>query len=432
MSNQELAIKFYFILAVILASIRIIGYLGKKLGQTQVVCEMITGVILGPSLFGLVFPDFYALVFPKQAIPVVYCVSQVGLVLYMFLIGVEFNVDLIKKRLHSALSISLAGIMSPFLLGSILAYFISSDTTLFSDKVLAWEAIVFTGAAMSITSFPMLARIIYEKGLSGTSLGTLVLAAGSIDDVLAWCLLAVATASFSGNHNIAYMAIGGGIIYALVVLLIVKPLLCHLEEKVINDRKISGPILGFILLLVMLSSFYTDYIGIYAVFGAFIMGIAMPRGVISRELERILEPITTNFLLPLFFIYFGLNTKFNLIFSSRMLLITLIAILLACLGKGITCWAVARLNKEKNKEALVIGILMNARGLMELILLNIGLEKGIITQTFYTMMVIMAIVTTVMTSPIFEAIYRNNVVYFKEKVLIRGDGKESLSAYEAP
>jgi Kef-type K+ transport system membrane component KefB len=406
MSNHEISIIFFLQLAFILATVRIVGILAKRLGQPQVVGEMIAGVLIGPSLFGLLFPEVQGALFPKETISVIYAVSQVGLVIYMFLIGAEFNVGLIRQRIRSAAFVSLAGILAPFLLGSGVALLMLRSQTLFAPDVAAWEAMLFTGSAMSITAFPMLARIIYERGLSGTSLGTLALAAGSIDDALAWCLLAVVLASFGSNPMIAVSAIGGGVLYALVILLVLRRLLRPLEKKAQQNGRITGPMLGFILMLVMLGAWFTDTVGIYAVFGAFIMGIAMPRGMVNQELHRLLEPISTNFLLPLFFIYSGLNTQLGLIVSSEMWSILLLVVLAAIVGKGVACWAAARLSGENNRDALAIGTLMNARGLMELILLNIGLERGVITPAMFTVMVIMAIVTTLMASPLFELVYR--------------------------
>lgn len=406
MSNFELSIRFFFQLAFILATCRVVGLIARRFGQPQVVGEMIAGVVMGPSLFGLLFPDAQAHIFPKSSLTITYAVAQIGLVLYMFLIGMEFQVDLIRKRLRSAASVSIAGILTPFTLGSILALMLVGNGSYFAPNVARWEAMLFMGAAMSITAFPMLARIIHERGLTGTSLGTLALAAGSMDDAAAWCILAIVLASFNSNPVIALSAIGGGVLYAVVVLTIVKRLLGRLGRKVERDGCMSAPMFTFVLMLVMLGAWITDAVGIYAVFGAFILGTAMPRGAFAHELQRRLEPLTTNFLLPLFFVYSGLNTRLGLVDSLLLWSVALVILLAACFGKGTACWLAARLNGEDNREALAIGTLMNARGLMELIILNIGLERGVITPTLFTIMVMMAIVTTLMASPVFEFVYR--------------------------
>lgn len=406
MSNHDLSILFFLQLAFILFVIRVVGMLARKIGQPQVVGEIIAGVLMGPSFFGALWPDWQARLFPRPSVTIIYAVSQVGLVLYMFLVGVEFNVDLLRRRLRSAAFVSLAGILTPFILGSLLALFMMKNSVFFSTEVTTWEAMLFISAAMSITAFPVLARIIHERGLTGTPLGTLALAAGSIDDAAAWCILAIALASFSGNLTIVILAIGGGLAYAAFVLSIARPLLSRLEVIAQRQERLSGPMLGFILMLLMLGAWFTDYVGIYAVFGAFILGAAMPRGIVTRDLQRLLEPLTTNFLLPLYFIFSGLNTRLDLLVSAQLIAIMLLVILVACLGKGIACWAAARINGENNREAMAIGTLMNARGLMELILLNIGLQHGIITPTLFSIMVSMAVITTLMASPVFELVYR--------------------------
>ncbi len=406
MSNSALSIQFFLQLAVILGVCRVVGLLARRIGQPQVVGEMIAGVLMGPSLFGLLWPEFQQQIFPKGApMSILYAVSQVGLVLYMFLIGVEFNTGLIRQRLRSAVSVSLAGILAPLLLGGLLALMLIGQPGFFADNVVSWQAMLFMGAAIAITAFPMLARIIFERGLTGTSLGTLALAAGSTDDAISWCILALVLAVFNQNPQIAIMAIGGGALYAIVVVAVVRPLLRPLGRRADQSGDISSGTLAFVLLLLMICAWITDVIGIYAIFGGFILGTAMPRGTFARQLEHKMEPLVTNFLLPLFFIYSGLNTSITLVNTWALWGIALLVLLAAILGKGIACWLAALLNGEPNREAMAIGSLMNARGLMELILLNIGLEHGIITPTLFTIMVLMAIVTTLMASPLFELLY---------------------------
>ncbi len=406
MSNSELAILFSLQLAVILGVCRLVGFLAKKIGQPQVVGEMIAGVLLGPSLFGLLWPGLQHRLFPTGApMSILYAVSQIGLVLYMFLIGVEFNSDLIRQRLRSAASVSLAGIVTPLVLGALLALALAKQPGLFGHQIATWEAMFFLGAAICVTAFPMLARIIFERGLAGTSLGTLALAAGSMNDAVAWCILAGVIAVIKQNALIAIFAIVGGIAYAAVILLIGKPFLRRLGAMAERQEGINGAMLAFVLMLVMLCAWLTDTIGIYSIFGGFILGIAMPRGFFARRLLNMMEPIVTNFLLPLFFVYSGLNTSVGLVNSWVLWGIALLVFLAAMAGKGVSCWLAALLNREPQREALAIGTLMNARGLMELILLNIGLQQGIITPTLFTMLVLMAIVTTLMASPIFELVY---------------------------
>lgn len=405
MTPFDLSVLFFLQMAFILAVCRATAWVFMKIGQSRVVSEMIAGVLMGPSLLGWLFPEFSAYLFPAESKPILFSVAQLGLVLYMFLIGVEFDVELIRKRIKSAASISIAGIAAPFALGGLLAYFIADDPALFAAKTSSLEAVLFMGAAMAITAFPMLARIIFEQGLSKTSLGTLALAAGSLDDVAAWCVLAVVLASFQDDFSIALLAIGGGVVFAIVTLTLVRRLLRPLGEQTERTGLISPDAFVFTLMLVMLGAWFTDYIQIYAVFGAFIMGIAMPRGKFSAELHRMMYPLTVALLLPVFFVYSGLNTKIGLVNSPHLWGLAALVLLVAIAGKGVACYLAARWNGESHKEAMAIGTLMNARGLMELIILNIGLQRGIIEPALFTIMVLMAVVTTLMATPIFERIY---------------------------
>lgn len=405
MSNFEISVLFFLQLALILGTCRAVGWIARGFGQPPVVAEMIAGVVIGPSLFGLLWPEAQTWLFPPEARVVLYVFAQVGLTLYMFLVGLEFDTNLIRRRLSSAASVSLAGILVPFALGCALGAALIRLTGFFTDGVSLWEGMFFLGAAMSITAFPMLARIIHERGLAGTSLGTLALAAGLINDAAAWCVLALVLASFQQDATIAIFAIGGGVLYAISLLTVGKPFLGRLGTIAEREQGVDGWLLTLVLILVMLSSWLTDRIGIYAVFGAFIMGVAMPRGRFAHEVQRLLEPLVSNLLLPCFFVYSGLSTRIGLVDSPMLWGIALLVLLAACLGKGVACWAAARLNGEPPREAMAIGALMNARGLMELIMLNIGLELGVITPTLFTIMVLMAVATTLIASPIFEWVY---------------------------
>jgi Kef-type K+ transport system membrane component KefB len=251
----------------------------------------------------------------------------------------------------------------------------------------------------------MLARIIYERGLTGTSLGTLALAAGAIGDAGAWCVLAIVLASFGAGPMVAVTAIAGGTAFALFVLTFGRKLLARLGTAAERAGQVTPGLLAVTLMLFMLAVWVTDGIGIHAVFGGFLLGIAMPRGLFARELQRQLEPFAVVFLLPMFFCYSGLNTRLDIVSNPQMLLIALTVIAAACLGKGGACWAAARLNGEDNRTALAVGTLMNSRGLMELIIINIGLQKGVIQPALFSIMVLMAIVTTLMTTPVFEWVY---------------------------
>lgn len=406
MTPFQISVLFFLQLAVILAVCRIVGWMAARIGQPQVVGEMIAGVVLGPSLFGALAPGLQGALFPPESKHVLFAVCQVGLALYMFLIGVDFDFALIRSRLRSAAAVSISGILAPFALGAGAAWYLAPHYPLFPEQTQQWEEMLFLGAAMSITAFPMLARIIHERGLSGTSLGTLALAAGSIDDAAAWCVLAIVLASFAGDPQIACVAIGGGLGYAVFVALAGTRLFRLLANKSEQAGELSQPMLGATLALVMVGAWFTDAVGIYAVFGAFLLGVAVPKGFFAEELHRNLHKMTSAFLLPLFFVYSGLNTKIGLIVAPELFGVTLLLLFLAIAGKGIACAIAAWTSGEPLRDALALGTLMNARGLMELIILNIGLERGIITPTLFTMMAVMAVVTTLMATPAFNLVQR--------------------------
>lgn len=407
MTNANLAIHFFLQLTVILAVCRLVGVAARWIGQPQVVGEMIAGVLLGPSLLGLLAPQWQQELFPKgPAMTIIYAASQVGLVLYMFLVGLEFDTNLIRHRVRSAAAVSLAGVFTPLVLGSLVALFLLSDEgRYFTEKVTPAQAMLFMGAAVAITAFPMLARIIYERRMAGTSLGTLALAAAATDDAISWCLFALVLAVFKQSFLIAALAIGGGALYAIFVLTIGRRLLGGLGTRAERAGGVSSPMLAFVLIVLMAAAWITDLVGIYAIFGAFILGVAMPRGVFGADVRKALEPLVTNFLLPLFFIFSGLNTQVGLVNSVALWGVALLILVVSVLGKGVACYTAARLNKEPRRDALALGSLMNARGLMELILLNLGLQAGLITPTLFTILVFMAIVTTLMATPLFEAVY---------------------------
>jgi K+:H+ antiporter len=404
-TNFQISVLVFLQIAVILGACRLVGRLVRPLGQPQVVAEMITGVLLGPSLLGLLLPEIQGRLFPKPTLTVIYSLAQIGIALYMFLVGLEFDLGLIRKRVKSAMSVSWAGILTPFVLGCGVAWLLRDRFPLFAPGIKEWEAMLFMGAAMSITAFPMLARIIYERGLAGTSLGTLALAAGSMDDAAAWCILAVVLASFTGNPWIAVLAIGGGLLYAVLMLAVGRRWLERLLVPREADERRRGVVIPLTLILVTAAAWLTDAMGIYSVFGAFILGVAMPRGAVARHLEEAMTPLTTSLLLPMFFVSSGLNTRIGLLDRASLWAVAALVLLAACLGKGIACGLAARLNGEPPRESFAIGALMNSRGLMELILLNIGLERGVITPTLFTVMVLMAIVTTLMAMPAFNLAY---------------------------
>jgi Kef-type K+ transport system membrane component KefB len=408
-SNQELAAQFFLQLTIVLLACKFVGELIGRIGQPKVVGEMIAGILLGPSLFGLIAGPLHAAVFPERSLGLMSVVSQLGLVLYMFVVGTHLQRDFTKQALRGAMQISIAGVFAPFVLGAALAWFLYNDGRFFAPAVSTWQGMMYLGAAMSVTAFPVLARIIQERGIAGTAVGTLALAAGATDDAIAWCLLAVVLASFNSHFGPALSAVAGGTLYVFVVLVVARPYLAKIGNAVEQQGHLDTGTLAAILSMLMAGAWFTDSIGVHAVFGAFVMGVAMPRGLLTKELSRQIEPVATAFLVPLFFAYSGLSTRFSLLWSTDLLLLAGAVIVIASVGKGVACWGASRLAGRSNREAMAIGALMNARGLMELIILNIGLERGLITSTLFTVMVVMTLVTTLAAGPIFSWAWRGSV-----------------------
>jgi len=406
MPTTQLSVYFFLQVAVIIAICQLVGRLAQRLGQPQVVGEMIAGVMLGPSLFGLFLPDLQRALFPKETLSMLYVGGQLGVGMYMFLVGTEFRADHFKSRLRSAASVSAAGILVPFLLAFVLAPWLREIPGLFAARARTAEASLFLGAAIAITAFPMLARIIQERGLAGTSLGTLALTAGAVDDAAAWCILAVVLASFGGGWGGAYVAIGGGVAYGLFMIFIGSRLLRGLARHVEPDAPLKSSMLALVLVLFCLSAFAMDAIGIHAVFGGFLLGAVLPRGALTEKLRAQLQPFVVVFLLPMFFTYSGLNTRLAVLLDPGIMFGAVAILIASFCGKGIACWAAARATGENQRDALAIGSLMNARGLMELILINIGLQAGVILPGLFSILVLMAILTTLMATPLFNRVMR--------------------------
>jgi Kef-type K+ transport system membrane component KefB len=410
LSIAHLSAVFFLQMFVILATCRLFGWLVRRwLRQPQVIGEMIAGVVLGPSLLGLVAPEIQAYLFPPESKAVLYVVAQLGIGLYMFLVGLDFRSDDFKANAPSAVAVSISGIVVPFLVAIVGTPFLLSVPGLFAAGVSQFNATLFLGAAIAITAFPVLARIIQERGLSGSMIGTLSLSAAAIGDAIAWCVLAVVLASLGAGPKIAVIAIVGGLALSAVMIFLGPRLFAPLgrlaEREHASGQPLSSTVLVAALMLFTLSAWFADFIGLHAVFGGFLIGTAMPRGVFAERLKALIEPFALVFLLPVFFTYSGLNTQLTMVNSPSLLTIALGILVASIFAKFVACWAAARLSGQDHRSALGIGALMNARGLTELIILNIGLQAGIIGSALFSMLVLMAIVTTLMASPLFEIVY---------------------------
>lgn len=405
MSPTQLSIAFFLQVAILLVTCRLVGSAAQRwFGQPRVVGEMVAGVLLGPSLFGALAPGLQAMIFPPETRSILFVIAQLGVGLYMFLVGLGFDRTEFKASARGAASVSIAGIAAPFLAAVWLAPWLMQFDGLFAAKATQLEATLFLGAAIAITAFPMLARIIHERGLSGSPLGTLSLSAGAIGDAGAWVLIAIVLASFGDGAGVAVLAIGGGLCFAVVMIWGAPRLLAPLGRKA-ERQGVDDDVLAIALILFLLSAWAMDAIGIHAVFGGFLLGTALPRGALADGLRERLEPVAVVLLLPFFFTYSGLHTKLDVLASCGLMAVTFVVLVVSIIAKGGASYAAARWAGQDHASAMGIGALMNARGLMELIVINIGLQRGIIGPALFSMLVLMAIVTTLMASPLFEAVY---------------------------
>jgi Kef-type K+ transport system membrane component KefB len=406
MSTAQMSVYFFLQAAAILFTCRVIGKLARLIGQPQVVGEMIAGVMLGPSLLGLISSGAQQVLFPKATLDVLYVAAQFGVGLYMFLVGTEFRSDHFRAHYRGALMISVAGITVPFGFAFAMTPWLIHIPALFADTARFSDAGLFLGAAIAITAFPMLARIIHERGIAGTPLGTLALTAGAVDDAAAWCILAVVLASFGGSWSHAWLAIGGGIGFALFMIVAGRRLLNRLAAHIAPDAPLSATMLATLLGLFCLCAWAMDAIGIHAVFGGFLLGACLPKGPLTEKLRDQLQPFVVVFLLPMFFTYSGLKTQLSVLIDPQILVATAAILVASFAGKGVACWAAARASGQTGQDAMAIGALMNARGLMELILINIGLQAGVIKPGLFTILVLMAILSTLAATPLFNSIMR--------------------------
>lgn len=416
-SLLSITTHFFLQIAFILLTYRLLWPLFRRLGQVQVVAIMVAGFLLGPSVLGWIWPAAQEWLFPTHLIigaetvthpnlTAIYVVGQLGLVLYMFLVGASFKLDILGAHLRKAGATSLAGLAVPLTLGGITGWWMVGLDGYFTDKIANWQGALFIASAVAITAFPMLAWIVYDSGLLNTRLGTVALSCAAFDDACSWILLATVVATTKGSASIALLALGGGLAYLLVMIYVARPLLAKLETSVPtrDDVERTGglPIaqLSIILLVVLLGSWFTDLVGIYSVFGAFVAGAVMPRGALLEAIRERFDPLVGYLLLPAFFIYSGLNTQLTLVFDGSTLIMAVVVLVVSFGGKFVAISLAARWQGMSWNESGAMGALANARGLMELILLNIGLEASLITGKTYTILALMTIITTFVATPL--------------------------------
>ncbi|MDR0873932.1 MAG: cation:proton antiporter [Prevotellaceae bacterium] len=390
---------------VIIVAARLFGWLFKKIGQPSVIGEIFAGILLGPSLLGTCAPDVSQFVFPAISLTNLNILSQIGLILFMFVVGMELNLKALRNNVHEAVVVSHASIIIPFTLGVGLTWFVYP--ILAPEHVKFSSFALFMGISMSITAFPVLARIVQERGIQKTKLGAIVITCAAADDITAWCLLAVVIAIVkAGTFVSALYTILFAVLFVLFMLKILRPFLRKIVKRYHGESDKKNLVVLFFIILI-LSAFFTESIGIHALFGAFMAGVIMPDNMNLRKMfvDKI-EDISQVLFLPLFFVISGLRTQIGLLNDWQLWKITAIIILCAIIGKFVGSAFAAKFVRHNWRDSLSIGALMNTRGLMELVVLNIGYDLGVLGTEMFTMMVIMALVTTFMTGPSLNLIER--------------------------
>jgi len=431
--GDPLALLLVQIITIIFVA-RLFGWICRKLGQPSVIGEMIAGIVLGPSLVGLYFPEYSNLLFPEGSLPNLKYFSQMGLILFMFVVGMELDLSVLKNKAKDAVVISHASIIIPFTLGLTLAYFIYEQ---FAPAGVAFSSFgLFMGIAMSITAFPVLARIVQERGLHRTRIGAMVITCAAADDITAWCILSAVIAIVkAGSFVSALYIIGLSILYVFLMLYVVRPFLKRIGELYSHRENVTKPVVGIFFLTLLISAYTTEVIGIHALFGAFMAGAIMPENMRFRSIfiEKV-EDVSQVMLLPLFFVFTGLKTNIGLLDNPYMWKICGLIILVAVVGKFLGSAITAKFVGQNWRDSLTIGALMNTRGLMELIVLNIGLELKVLSTEIFSMMVIMALATTFMTGPALDLI---GYIYNRKKNYIPAEIRQAsrfkvLVSFDSP
>lgn len=427
--HHPLALLLAQIVTIIFVA-RIFGWICIKIKQPAVIGEMIAGIVMGPSLIGMYFPEFSAALFPAESLGNLQFLSQIGLILFMYIVGMEIDMKILRNKAHDAVVISHASIIIPFVLGMGLAYFIYDE---FAPADVQFTSFgLFAGIAMSITAFPVLARIVQERGIHKTKLGTIVITCAAADDITAWCILAVVIAivkagSFGSAIYTVLLALG----YVFLMIKVVRPFLKRIGDLYATSEKLSKPIVAIFFLTLVVSSYLTEIIGIHALFGAFIAGAIMPENIRFRNLfiEKV-EDVALVLLLPLFFVFTGLRTQIGLLNEPYLWKIAGLIFVVAVVGKFVSSTLAAKFVGQNWKDSLSIGALMNTRGLTELVALNIGYDLGVLSPELFSMMVIMALATTFMTGPTLDLInwlFKSSKEEKEEDVILKNKYRILLS-----
>jgi Kef-type K+ transport system membrane component KefB len=388
---------------VIVAATRAVGGIFRGLGQPRVIGEMAAGILLGPSLFGWLWPEGFSFIFPTSSLGTLQLLSQVGVCLFMFIVGMELEISQLRNKAQMALVVSHASIFFPYFLGVALALWLYSNYAGPGVSFVAFA--LFMGIALSLTAFPVLVRILEERGLAKTFLGSMAITCAAVDDASAWAILACVIAIARASGFAATMFnVGLVILFVAVMLCLVRPHFFRwLSMERFGNGRGRGGLIAVLLMFMTASALVTETIGIHALFGAFLAGVVMPRK--KEFLENTvahLEKLSRLLLLPLFFAFSGLRTQLGLLSGPKSWLVCLAIIAVAILGKLGGTMVSARLMHLGWNDAFALGALMNTRGLVELVALNIGYDLGILSPAIFAMMVIMALATTFLTAPLLD------------------------------
>jgi Kef-type K+ transport system membrane component KefB len=394
-------------LVTILIASRALGFVFRYFRQPAVIGEVLAGILLGPSLLGAVAPTLAAALFPPSVTPLLGTIAQIGVLLFMFVIGLELNLGMLRREAQATLAISHASIVIPFLLGAALALPLYP---LLSTADVSFTAFsLFLGISMSVTAFPVLARILADRRLQHTEMGTLALICAAVGDVTAWCLLALVVGVIQARLTSALWTTALTALYVAAMFVVIRPLARRFTTWYERSEGGEQAMMGVVCCMLLLSSIATEYIGIHTLFGAFLIGAVIPHDSrLAHSLQTRLQDLVVVMFLPAFFAFSGLRTRIDLIAPGQWWICAII-ILVACLGKYGGTTVAARATGLSWRNASLLGILMNTRGLMELIVLNIGLDLGVISPTLFAMLVLMALVTTVATTPLLDWLARGEV-----------------------
>ncbi len=396
--KQPLSLLLMQILLILVVS-RTFGILLTWIGQPSVVGEIIAGIVLGPSLMGYFFPEFSEFIFPKDSTKNLQFLSQIGLAFFMFIVGMELDIDKLKQKAQKAFIISHGSIIISFFIGVVLSLYIFKQFAPSGVSFLSFA--LFMGVAMSITAFPVLARIMKERGISKTPIGNMVISCAAIDDITAWCTLAVIIAiAKAGGMAASLLTIIMAVTFVIIMIAVVRPILKKISARIVDGDKVSKTTVAIAFFIMMMSAYATEVIGIHALFGAFMAGVVMPNNIKFKEhLAHKIEDVSLLLLLPIFFAFTGLRTQIGLLNQSHLWTTFFVVMCCAVAGKFGGGFITSKLTGHSWKDSFVVGALMNTRGLMELIVLNIGYDLGILSPEIFAIMVLMALTTTFMTGP---------------------------------